>query len=356
MLIKIKKKIKRILKNLIPALLTIFTALVIGGILIAVAGHNPLQAYTQMFKGAFGSAHRFSETFTKAVPLMIMALGTSIAFKSQIWNIGGDGQFTIGAILSLAVGIYLPLPAPVVFILSVAAAFIGGALWGGLAGWLRARFNANEVITTLMLNYVASYLLSYLIYGPMMDPDGHGFPQTQMLKESLRLPVLFKGMRIHGGIVAALIVLIAVWLFWRSTTGFKVKVTGASRNVAQYAGISVGSTIILTMVLSGGLAGIAGWNEVYGIHYRLLDGLASGFGSLAIVIALLGGLQPIGIMVSSFFFAAMIVGGNTMQRLSGIPYSIVDILQALVIIFVICRTVFDMEKFKKLFVRRKQVC
>ncbi|RYD06969.1 hypothetical protein N752_01370 [Desulforamulus aquiferis] len=209
-----------------------------------------------------------------------------------------------------------------------------------MAGALRAKFNANEVITTLMLNYIAVYLLSWLIRGPMIDPKGQGFPQTELIGEAIRLPILLSGTRLHLGILVALLIILAGYFFWRSSLGFRVKLVGEGPDVASYSGIQISKTIVLVMFISSGLAGLAGWSEVFGIHYRLIDDIAIGYGSLAIVVALLGGLNPLGIMVSSFFFAALMVGGSTMQRMVGVPFSLVNVIQGLVIIFVISRIIY----------------
>ncbi len=345
-------KIKNLLINLIPSLITIFIALFIGAILIIFSGNNPIEAYAYMIRGAFGSKQNISETMVKTIPLTMMALGTSIAFKNQLWNIGGDGQFIIGALFSTSIGLSLNLPSWIMLPLSLIAAFLGGGLWSALAGWLKAKFNANEVITTLMLNYIASFILAYLVYGPMMDPNGFGFPQTPLLKDSYHLGLFSQETRIHMGIFVAIALIIIMIFFWKSKLGYKIELMGQGEQVARYAGINAKKMMILTMMLSGGLAGVAGWNEVYGLHYRLMTDIASGYGSMAIVIALLGNLNPIGIAISSFFFSILLVGGNTMQRMTTIPYSIVNIIQGLVVIFVITRaTLFKnigMTKLKKL--------
>ena len=341
-----KYKIQKALGRALPAVFTIAAALAVGAIIIAISGNNPFEAYRQLLKGAFGNANRISETLTKTIPLLILALGTSIAFRSQIWNIGGEGQFTMGAIFAISVVMLFPQENPLVFALSLFAGAAGGALWVGVAGFLRSHFQANEVITTLMLNYIAAYLLNFLITGPLQDPHGGGSPQSAGIPVAFQLPRFVSGMRVHYGIFIALLVLLAVFFFWRSTTGFRIKLVGASQAVSKYAGINVRSTILLTMILSGGLAGLAGWTEVFGVQYRLLDGISSGYGNLAIVVALLGGLRPIGIGVSSFFFAALLVGGSTMQRLGGIPYSVVDIIQGLVIVFVICRSAWSSKQLR----------
>lgn len=349
-----KSKIINTAAKTAAALVTIVLALFIGGILIAISGNDPIEAYETLFQGAFGSKLRLSETFVKMIPLTLIALGTSIAFKSQLWNIGGDGQFIMGAVLSTAVGLYSGLPAWILLPLSMIFAALGGALWAGLAGWLRTRFNANEVITTLMLNYVATYFLAFLVYGPMQDPAGYDYPQTAVLADKLHLPLFSDNLRIHAGIIVAVIAVIVVIFFWKSTQGYKTDLVGQGGMISKYAGLNVKRTIIVTMMLSGALAGLAGWTEVYGVQYRLLEGISSGYGNLAVVIALLGGLNPIGICVASFFFSALLVGGATMQRMTEVPYSVVDVVQGLIIVFVITRTAFNSAGVKAFFARRKK--
>lgn len=337
------------LKSIASTLMTVLIAVMISSVLILISGNNPFEAFRLMINGAFGSAHKISETLVKAVPLMIMALGTSIAFKNKIWNIGGDGQFTIGAIFSIIIGIYSNLPPIILVPLAFVCAFVGGGLWAGLAGWLKTKFNASEVITTLMLNYIASYLLTYLVFGPMMDPAGHGFPQTPLLANGARLGLFSADTRVHMGLFIALALMVIMIFFWRSTLGYKIELMGQGEQVARYAGVNAKRTMILAVFLSGGLAGIAGFNEVYGVHYRLMAEIASGYGSLAIVIALLGDLNPVGIAISAFFFSVLLVGGNTMQRMTDIPYSIVDIIQGLIIIFVITRSTIKIDSIKSWF-------
>ncbi len=345
----------KLIKNLNQVLLVlgiIVLALLVGAIIISFSGNSPLEAYFSMFNGAFGSKQRFMEVLVRMIPLVIMALGTSVAFKAQLWNIGGDGQFIMGSILAMAVSLYSGLPAIIGVPVSIIAAMIGGGLWSGLAGWLKVKFNANEVITTLMLNYIAIYFLSFLVYGPMMDAQGSKMPQTALVPEAYRLPLFESGNRLHMGIFMALILVVIMIFFWKSTVGFKIDLLGQGEKVTTYSGVSVKKMIVLTMVISGLLSGIAGWTEVYGVQYRLLEGITSGYGSIAIVIALMGGLNPIGILISGFFFSALLVGGATMQRMTDIPYSIVDIVQGLIITFIIARTAINFKEIKNKIARR----
>ena len=331
-------KIINSIKQFVIAVLTIVLALAVGAILVRISGNDPAEAYTILFRGALGSKARISEVLVKMIPLTLMALGMSIAYKAQLWNIGANGQLTIGAILAILPGIYLGLPTVILLPLSLILSVLGGALWCGLAAWLKNRFNANEVITTLMLNYIATYFLAFLVYGPMMDPDGGGFPQSKVLPDVYHLPLFSAQMRIHGGIVVAVIVILMMFFFWRTNLGVKIDLIGQGDKIATYAGVNVKKTVMVAMLISGALCGLAGWNEVYGVQYRLLEGLSSGYGDIATIIALLGGLNPLGIVIASFFFSALLVGGATMQRMTEVPYSVVDIIQGLVIVFVIART------------------
>ena len=327
---ELSNNIKKIVLGALPAVISVIAAFSLGALILLLSGDSPVHAYSTLLKGVFGSTHRFAETLVKATPLIIMALGISIAFKNQIWNIGGDGQFTLGAICATYVALNFKLPLIVLLPLTFVAAFMGGALLGSIVGYLRTKFNANEVITTLMMNYIIIYLLSYLVKGPMMDPAGFGFPQTELLDKALRLPIILTGTRLHFGLIIALILIIVGYYFWRTKLGYRIQIAGESREVAEYSGINVQKTIITTMIISAGLAGVAGWVEVFGIHYRLLEDIAIGYGSMAIVIALLANLNPLGIIFSSFFVSALLVGGSTMQRLAGVPFSLVDIIFGLI--------------------------
>jgi simple sugar transport system permease protein len=337
---KLRNISKEMMKGILSPFISVLLAFLVSGILLLLVGTNPLEAYSSLLNGAFGSSHRIAETIIRAIPFIILGLGISVAFKAQIWNIGADGQFTLGAIFAMAVALYLPFPNAIKMPLSFIAAFIGGACWGGIAAFLKTKFNANEVITTLMLNYIAFYLLEWLVKGPMMDPNGHGFPQTALIHENLRLHIILQGTRLHLGILLAVILIIGGYYFWKTRLGFKIEVVGQSPYVAEYSGIKVNKTIFVTMCISAGLAGVAGWTEVFGLHYRLLENISGGYGNLAIVVALLAGLNPLGIIISAFFFAALVVGGNSMQRMVGVPFSLVDVIQGLVIIFVISRVIY----------------
>ncbi len=330
------------------SVLMVVLALLIGAILVALSKNNPIEAYASMLAGAFGSKQRITELFVKLIPVMIMALGVSVAYRAQLWNIGAAGQFIMGAIASVAVGLYVPLPALLLLPLSLLAAIVAAGGYAALAGYLKIRFNANEVITTLMLNYIADYFLEFLVYGPMMDPAGQ-LPQSAALADALRLPQLIEGMRLHSGIFIMLAVLLLMLLLWRSTLGYKINLIGQGERVSVYAGVNVKRTVLVTMFISGAVVGVAGWIEAYGLQFRVMENFAGSYGNIATVVALLGALSPVGIAVSSLFFSVLLVGGASMQRMTDVPYSIVDVIQGLIIIFVISAAVWKSGVFKKRF-------
>lgn len=326
-------------RQLYPAILAILFAFAIGGALLLLGGHDPLQAYWGLLKGGLGSKDRLAETLVKTTPFLIIGIAISMAFKCQVWNIGVEGQFIIGAIFAGWVGLqFANMPTILLLPLTLGCGFLGGALWGLIAGVLKAKLEANEIITTTMLNYVAIYLLGYLVRGPMMDPEGFNFPQSPLIGRNLFLPRLISGTRLNLGFMLALLLVALALVFWRTSFGFRTEIVGASRRVARYVGLDVSRTIMLIMILSGGLAGIAGWSEIFGIHHRLIDEIARGYGSAGIVVALLGELHPIGIAVASVLFAALVVGGNAMERSAGVPFALVDVIQGLVILFVLSRS------------------
>lgn len=333
----------RILASNIAPVLAVLAALLVGAVLMVTSGHDPIQAYLSLLRGAFGGPERFSEMLVKAIPLLLMGLAISVAFKNSFWNIGGEGQFLAGAILATWVGLTLSsLPGPMLAPLCFVAGFAGGAAWGLISAVLKVRFNVNEVISTLMLNYVALYVLMYLIRGPMMDQTskiytGLVFPQSALIPKNLFLPVLLPRTRLHGGIFFALLVLLLMWLLWRTRVGFEIELTGSNREAAEYAGVNVGRVIILVGILSGGLAGLVGWNEIFGVHHRLLDAITGGYGYLGIVVALLGSLNPWGILISALLFSALVVGGNAMERATGISFALVNVISGLVILFLLIR-------------------
>lgn len=332
-------KRKKSLFQLVGTVAMVMIALILGGVMIALTGNPAVSTYGVLLNGAFGTSRKISELFVKLIPILLMSFGISIAFKAKLWNIGAEGQFIMASIAGVVVGLYVKAPAPITIVFSFVAAAGAGALWAGLAGWLKNRFNANEVITTLMLNYIASYFLLYLINGPMQDPYSD-LAQSDILPENLQLPFLFEGTRLHTGIIILIVVIIFMIVLWHTSLGYKIDLIGQGDKIATYAGVNVKKTVIVTMLLSGALCGMAGWCELFGIQYRLLDGLGADYGNIANIIALLGSLNVYGVMAAAAFFSILLCGGASMQRMTDVPYSVIGVIEGLIIILVIAKDAF----------------
>jgi simple sugar transport system permease protein len=322
--------------------LAIFTAIVLGGIIIAIVGGNPFAAYLGLVQGAFGSASAWSETAIWATPYIFAGLAVALAFKGGLFNIGAEGQLALGAVGAAWVGYALPemlgfdLPMIIHLPLAVLIGVTIGALWAAIPGALKAYFGGHEVINTIMMNYIALNITSFLLNGPMKDKSPFNvIARTPEISESARIPVLFEGLRIHWGFLFALLVAFLIWwLLWKTTLGFEIRTVGLNPDAAKYAGINVKRTIILTMALSGMLAGMAGTIEVTGLNYRHELGFAIGYGFDAIAIALLGKTHPLGVVLASVLFAAMRNGASRMQFVTQIPVDIISVIQALILLFV----------------------
>lgn len=323
-------------KPVVVFLVSVLAAFLVSLIFIAALGVNPFDAYGKLVAGAFGKKSGIFEILAKATPLAIMGLGVSISVRGGLSNLGGDGQFYVGALCAVCVGLYLPqtLPAPVIWILAAVVACITGGIWGGLAGYLKTHFNTNEVIITIMLNYVAQYVVSWLVSGPLEAPGG--IPQTRALDKAYYLPKLIRGSRAHWGILLAVILMVVVWFVFRRTTlGYRIEAVGAAPEAAVYGGINRKFYMVLIMFVSGAFCGLAGMVEVYGTYYRVLEGITTSFGFTAMLIALLAKLNPIAVVLGSLFISMLTVGANSMQIALNVPTSIVNVIQSLIIIFIL---------------------
>jgi ABC-type uncharacterized transport system permease subunit len=326
---------------LIPSL-AIFTAVVLGGIIIASVKGNPFLAYYGLIQGSFGSAKALSETAVWATPYIFAGLAVALAFKGGLFNIGAEGQLAVGAVFAALIGYALPewlgrdIPTIIHLPLAILVGMLMGALWAAIVGFLKAYTGGHEVINTIMMNYIALNTISFLLNGPMKDPNPNNVTaRTPLIAESARIPVIFNGLRIHWGFVLALLVAYLVWwLLNKTTLGFEIRTVGANPDAAKYAGINVKRIIILTMALSGMLAGLAGTIEVTGLNYRHELGFSIGYGFDAIAIALLGRSHPLGVVLAAILFAAMRNGATRMQFLTQMPVDLISMLQALILLFV----------------------
>lgn len=320
-------------------------ALAAGAVVIFALGVSPLAAYAAMLEGAFGSPNAIADSLVKAGPILFVAVGTCIAYRGGVINIGGEGQLILGALGATAVALTFPtLPSLVLIPLALAVGFAAGAGWAAIAGVLKARFKVNEVLSTVMLNAIAVLFMTFLLHGVLMDPteldNAIHIPQTERLTALSDLPRLIPT-RLHAGILLGVMVAFVVYiLLWRTTIGYRIRAVGFNATASRYAGINVNRYQILAITLSGALAGLGGAVEVLGVNHRLFtDGSATGFtgnaGFNGIVAALFGGLHPLGAIPASFLFGALLTGANSMQRTVQVPSAFVTMLDGLVVLFVV---------------------
>ncbi|MDD5367857.1 MAG: ABC transporter permease [Anaerolineaceae bacterium] len=327
--------------NIAVPICAVLAGLLLAAGLVIAAGVDPIKAYGALITGAFGDAWSTGNSLGRATPLILAGLGVAFAFKSGVWNVGAEGQIYIGALCATLVGLFVKgLPAFIHLPLSLLAGFTGGAIWGGIAGYLKARFKINEVISTLMLNYIAIYIVGALVRGPIIEFPNHE-PQTAQVAESARLPIIFPDTRLSAGILLAIIAVGVVYLILRRTPiGYEVRAVGESPTAAKHAGMNIVWIQVLAMLISGGLAGLAGTSEVLGAQYRLRDMFLPNYGYDALAVAMLGQLHPIGVFISGIFFGALRAGSGTMQRMVGLPSSLVFVIQGAVVFMVVSTVIF----------------
>jgi general nucleoside transport system permease protein len=315
-------------------------AMLFGALLIVAAGASPWRAYLALLDGAFGSLYAVGVSLQRSTPLVLTGLSVLLAFRAGLLNIGAEGQLYMGALASVLVGVYVTgLPAIVHATLALAAGVVAGALWAGLAGVLKATRGVNEIISTIMLNFIGIYLVSYLVQGPLAEPPGF-LQQTSTIRPSAELPLLHARSGVSIGIVLALACALVVRYFLRGTVrGFELRAVGLGPETARFAGISIPRWIVTAMCLSGGLAGLAGATEIQGVHYRLLDGFSPGYGYDGIAVAFLARADPIGVLFAALLFGALRVGANQMQRVAEIPGALVLVVQGLVLLALLASSV-----------------
>ncbi len=361
-----------------PVAIALGLALVVSSILLIALSANPIEAYSAMLEGAFGTENATAETLVKATPILFVAIGITIAFRGGMINIGGEGQMIAGALAGTTVALVLGqmrfdpdiareliVPDLLIIILSLLAGFLAGALYGGLAGFLKAYFDVNEILSTIMLNQIAVQMMNYLLKGVLLDPEAAGInniPKTARLVASAQLPrlwlpigdpVIFARTRLHWGLLIAVVLAIIVFIFmWRTSLGYKIRAVGESERASRYAGISVKQQMTFSMFLAGGFAGLAGVVQVLGLQYRLqTDGSPAGFtgnaGFNGIVAALFGGLNPIGAIPASAFFGGLLVGAQKMQREIGVPASLITAVNGLIVVFVVSSELFIKRRARR---------
>ncbi len=325
---------------LVP-IVSFLVSLVFGALLLALSGANPFATYAAMLKGAFGSWRNFTETLVKAIPLMLTGLGVSIAFRMRFWNIGAEGQLVLGGVAAAWVALYggQILPLWTLLPLGILAGIVAGALLAGFPALLKATLNVDETLTTLMLNYVAILLYRHLFNGPWRDPEGYGFPGTAQFPRQAWLPQLSG--RAHTGLIFALVLAVVLWfVFKRTRWGFELKIIGENQTAARYLGINIGRNIVLALLLSGALSGLAGVGEVLGIAHRLQQGLSLNYGYTAIIVAWMAQLNPIAVIFVALLMAALLVGGDQVQIMMGLPSAVGLVLQGMILIPMLAGSLF----------------
>ena len=345
-------KLKSGLKSVYYPIAALVISLLIGSVVILLTStSSPVEAYQAMLKGAFGTPRAWDETFVKAIPFMFTALSFAIARRCGIINLGAEGQFKIGALAATLVGVnFQGLPMWIHLPMALAAGFLGGAVYGLVVGLLKIRFGASELITTIMLNYVASQILDFSVNGPMRDAASSSYPQSAQMLESAIIPKLFGGTsRLHWGLVLVIVMIVFYYFFlWKTTKGFEMRVVGLNPSAGAYAGMSIKQSSLLSMFLAGGFAGLGGCVEIIAVQGRLmLTSFTVSYGFTGIAVALMGNNNPVGIFLSGILFGGLQSGSLKMQALTDVSSSVVLVVQALIILFIAGRSMFVWKKKTK---------
>jgi len=325
----------RLVVRLVPSLAALAGAFMVSAVIVAASGNSPGTAFTALLSGAFGSADSLSEVAVKTCPLLLTGLAIAVSFQAGVWNIGAEGQLLMGALAVATFGVRaVHLPGWLGLGGALVLAAVAGGAWAGIAAQLKLRRNVNEVISTIMLNFIALGLISYLVQGPLMEAGGR-YPQTDQIASALWMPRLAP-YRIHLGVVIALLAAAGLHvLLYRTVAGYEMRASGLNPDAARLAGIRVHRRLWLALMLSGALAGMAGGIEVSAVTRRLYERFSPGWGFTAIAVGLLGRLSPTGVVIAAFFFGALDAGSNAMQRAAGVSSVLVSIIQATVILFLV---------------------
>lgn len=323
-------KLKNMMGIIVP-LLSILLAFIIGAIIMVILGANPGEALQALWKGAFGTTRALGTTLNKATPLIFTALCACFAYKCGVFNLGGEGQFIMGSIAACLIALLIGAEGPAVCILCIVAGTVAGGIWGFIPGILKITRKQNEMIISIMMNYVATLLMGVIYTNWLRDKS---VPQTLPVPDATKLARIFPKQRFTWGLVIAIAVGIIMWFFlFRTNAGFKLRAVGFNSTASRFNGFPVNKLIFTSFIVSGAIAGLGGAVELLGTQYRLINGFGAGYGFDGVAMALIGQLNPIATMVVALFFAALRVGSTTMQAATGVPTSVSDIIQALVIIF-----------------------
>jgi ABC-type uncharacterized transport system permease subunit len=324
-------------RSLMPPAIALGATVVIASLLGVLAGANPFSVFGLILNGAFGSQFALLETLNRATPLIFTGLAAAVAFRAKFWNIGAEAQLYAGALLTVMLGTgVLPWPSIALLPTLIVFSILAGAIVLLIPALLKTRFGVDEVVTTLLFNFIFLLFISMLLEGPLKDPMGMGWPKSARLIEEARLPRLIEGLRLHWGFALAILSACGIWIIQtRSTLGYEMRAVGLNKQAAAFAGIPVNIVLVKTALLSGGLAALAGFSEVAGVKASLTLDLSPGFGYTGIIVAMLALLHPLGVIVAALFVAGIFVGADSMSRAAGVPTYLADIMLATALLLMV---------------------
>ena len=325
--------------------ITLLLVMLFAAVLIAAAGSNPFSAFREIIVGAFGTKRMFGETIVKMCPLLLTGLGLTITFRAGLSSVGAEGQIIVGGLFTTIVALQLPetlspfLAVPICLV----AGGVGGALWAAVPGILKAKMGTSELVNSVMMNYLATFLLSWMLSDVIKEPGGF-HPQTAQIPEAARIPMVMSGSRMHYGIFFAIVLAFAVyWMLWRTPLGYQMRLSGFNKSAAVYVGVPQARNIVLAMALHGFFSGLAGAVEIMAVQYRCIAGFSNNVGFDGIAVSLLGKNHPVGVVISSFALAALRSGSGNMQRTLQVPASLISVIQGLIICLVLMDTYFKQK-------------
>ena len=333
-------------KIVIP-IAAILVTLILSAIPILMAGGHLWKSYFYLFYGALGTRFNFLETFVKASPLLLTGLAVAFAFRAKFWNIGAEGQLLAGALSATVLGVSMGgFPQPLVLPIIMIAGFLAGGIWAAIPAILKTKLKVDDVVSTLLLNYVMIHIMGALLFGPLQQP-GSSWPRSAAIVKAACYPILMPRSRFHLGILIAFFAVFVIWFInQRTTFGYQSKAVGVNIRAAHFGGINTTSVILWTALISGGLAGLAGVGELCAIQFRLIMAISPGYGYSGIVIAMLGNLHPVGVLFSSLFFSVIIVGAQTMSRMTGVPTYIAEVIQGMALMVMLVFLLFTEFKIR----------
>ena len=325
----------------------VVATLILSAIPILIAGGELWKSYFYLFYGALGTRFNLLETFVKASPLLLTGLAVAFAFRAKFWNIGAEGQLLAGALTATALGISLSgLPSFMVLPTVMVGGFLAGGLWAFIPAILKTKLKVDDVVSSLLLNYVMVHIMGALLFGPLQQP-GSSWPRSSEIIAAAKYPILMPRSRFHLGILIALLAVLVIWFINNKTTfGYQNKAVGVNLRAARFGGIHTNAVILWTALISGGLAGLAGVGELCALQYRLIMDISPGYGYSGIVIAMLGNLHPVGVLFSSLFFSIIIVGAQTMSRMTGVPVYIAEVIQGMALMIMLIFLLFTEYRVK----------